>query len=60
LELYTEQDGAITDGLLYDGNTNTFTGDAEVYDPVRVVKSSLRSAVSVAGYVLTADCLIGE
>ena len=32
----------------------------EVYDPVRVVKSSIRSAVSVAGYVLTADCLIGE
>lgn len=47
-------------GHFYDGNTNTFIENAEIFDPVRVVKTSLRSAVSVAGYVLTADCLIGE
>lgn len=50
----------IAQGEVYDGITNAFTNDAEIFDPVRVVKSSLRSAVSVAGYVLTADCLIGE
>ena len=59
-ELFTEQDSVIADGFLYDGNRNMFTSEAPVFDPVRVVKSSLRSAVSVAGYVLTADCLIGE
>lgn len=59
-ELYTEQDSVIADGFLYDGNNNMFTKKAPVFDPVKVVKSSLRSAVSVAGYVLTADCLIGE
>jgi len=59
-ELYTEQDSVISDGFLYDGNNNMFTREAPVFDPVKVVKSSLRSAVSVAGYVLTADCLIGE
>tara|TARA_R110001592_G_scaffold19887_4_gene81180 strand:- start:7 stop:1542 length:1536 start_codon:yes stop_codon:yes gene_type:complete len=59
-ELFTEQDSVIADGFLYDGNNNMFTSEAPVFDPVRVVKSSLRSAVSVAGYVLTADCLIGE
>lgn len=59
-ELYTEQDSVIADGFLYDGNNNMFTKEAPVFDPVKVVKSSLRSAVSVAGYVLTADCLIGE
>ena len=53
-------DDDITCGKFYDGNTNTFIENGEIFDPVRVVKSSLRSAVSVAGYVLTADCLIGE
>ena len=50
----------IMKGHFYDGITNTFIENGEIFDPVRVVKSSLRSAVSVAGYVLTADCLIGE
>ena len=52
----------IVKGHYYDGATNSWPDaqKGEVYDPVRVVKSSIRSAVSVAGYVLTADCLIGE
>ena len=50
----------IMKGHFYDGITNTFIENGEIFDPVRVVKSSLRSAVSVAGYVLTANCLIGE
>ena len=52
----------IMKGHYYDGATNSWPDEknGEVYDPVRVVKSSIRSAVSVAGYVLTADCLIGE
>jgi chaperonin GroEL (HSP60 family) len=53
-------DNDIMEGHFYDGNTNTFIQNGEIFDPVRVVKSSLRSAVSVAGYVLTANCLIGE
>ena len=55
-----DSDKFITEGYFYNGVTNTFTKTGEIFDPVRVVKSSLRSAVSVAGYVLTADCLIGE
>jgi len=53
-------DNDIMEGHFYDGNANMFIQNGEIFDPVRVVKSSLRSAVSVAGYVLTADCLIGE
>jgi len=53
-------DNDILEGKFYDGNRNIFVENGEIFDPVRVVKSSLRSAVSVAGYVLTADCLIGE
>lgn len=33
---------------------------SHIIDPAKVVISSLRSAVSVAGYVLTAECVIGE
>ena len=32
--------------------------EAGIIDPVKVTKSALRSAVSVAGYVLTAECLV--
>ena len=54
---YLEQ---IRKGLAYNGLDNTWTEENwnTIIDPTGVVKSSLRSAVSVAGYVLTAKRLI--
>ena len=49
------------------GEDNTYDGiddeyidgfEAGIIDPVKVTKAALRSAVSVAGYVLTAECLV--
>ena len=44
----------------YDGVDNEYIHglEAGIIDPVKVTKSALRSAVSVAGYVLTAECLV--
>jgi len=46
--------------IFYDGKIVTWTKASKIIDPAKVVISSLRSAVSVAGYVLTAECVIGE
>ena len=44
----------------YDGVDDEYIHglEAGIIDPVKVTKSALRSAVSVAGYVLTAECLV--
>ena len=44
----------------YDGENDEYVNglDAGIIDPVKVTKAALRSAVSIAGYVLTAECLV--
>jgi len=44
----------------YNGVDNEYIDglEAGIIDPVKVTKSALKSAVSVAGYVLTAECLV--
>ena len=46
--------------VFFKGKITAWTKAYEIVDPAKVVISSLRSAVSVAGYVLTAECVIGE
>ena len=46
--------------IFFEGQVEAWSTDAKIIDPAKVVISSLRSAVSVAGYVLTAECVIGE
>ena len=46
--------------IFFEGQVKAWSVDAKIIDPAKVVISSLRSAVSVAGYVLTAECVIGE
>ena len=46
--------------VFFEGQVKAWAIDAKIIDPAKVVISSLRSAVSVAGYVLTAECVIGE
>ena len=46
--------------VFFEGQIKAWAIDAKILDPAKVVISSLRSAVSVAGYVLTAECVIGE
>jgi len=48
------------DDYTYDGIDDEYIHglEAGIIDPVKVTKSALRSAVSVAGYVLTAECLV--
>ena len=46
--------------IFFEGQVEAWATDAKILDPAKVVISSLRSAVSVAGYVLTAECVIGE
>ena len=43
-----------------EGKVCGWSESPNIIDPSKVVISSLRSAVSVAGYVLTAECVIGE
>ena len=43
-----------------EGKVVNWAKASHIIDPAKVVISSLRSAVSVAGYVLTAECVIGE
>jgi len=43
-----------------EGEITSWDKASHIIDPAKVVISSLRSAVSVAGYVLTAECVIGE
>ena len=55
-------DSSFCSGITLNGNTNHYVNafEAGIIDPVKVTKSSLRSAVSVAGYVLTAESLVCE
>jgi chaperonin GroEL len=47
-------------GYVFNGRTREWLeNDNTIIDPVDVVKSSLQAAVSVASYVMTADCIIG-
>lgn len=46
-------------GYQYDGKSRDWVVSHQIIDPVDVVKSSLKAAVSVASYVMTADCIIG-
>ena len=47
------------EGYQYDGRSRDWVVSHQIIDPVDVVKSSLKAAVSVASYVMTADCIIG-
>ena len=55
-----DEDALNHDGYTYDGIDDEYIHglEAGIIDPVKVTKSALRSAVSVAGYVLTAECLV--
>ena len=46
--------------VFFEGKVMAWSIETNIIDPAKVVISSLRSAVSVAGYVLTAECVIGE
>ena len=46
-------------GYQYVGRSGDWVNSGQIIDPVDVVKSSLKAAVSVASYVMTADCIIG-
>ena len=49
-------------GFGYNAETNTFEDllKAGVIDPVKVVRIALQNAVSIAGLLLTTDCLVTE
>ena len=49
----------LKEGFQYDGRHRDWILSNRIIDPVDVVKSSLKAAVSVASYVMTADCIIG-
>ena len=50
------------DGFGYNANTDTFEDlfKSGVVDPVKVVRTALQNAVSIAGLLLTTDCLVTE
>jgi chaperonin GroEL len=50
------------DGFGYNANTDTFEDlfKAGVVDPVKVVKTALQNATSIAGLLLTTGCLVTE
>jgi chaperonin GroEL len=52
----------LVDNVGFDANTEEYTDllSAGVIDPVKVVKSSLRTAVSVAGLIITTEVLVGK
>jgi len=50
------------DGFGYNANTDTYEDllEAGVIDPVKVTRIALQNAVSIAGLLLTTDCLVTE
>ena len=50
------------EGFGYNANTDTFEDLSKtgVVDPVKVVRIALQNAVSIAGLLLTTDCLVTE
>lgn len=57
VELQADQ---MDENYTYDGIDDKYINgfEAGIIDPVKVTKAALRSAVSIAGYVLTAECLV--
>ena len=58
VELQADQ---MDEDYTYDGIDDEYINgfEAGIIDPVKVTKAALKSAVSIAGYVLTAECLVG-